>query len=413
MANTIRSHAFFVGNLQDKVALTNIDTSVWEAVIVDESTYSFLCSYFHSSHVDAMVEAKGQNRPKFLKDVTHYRLRIDKLIPFSVFNQAKDRLDVLDNYNLNIKGLHIYCFPLDMTLFAIEIDDSGSDFNDLTLAHALIRELPSRWTQFNEEFKVVLDPITKLFPERKESVLALSGNKLKLFQIMLVDQANWTDEHLYEMGTCSPVDIVNTDHYLSPSKEYYESIMKENTIAPFKTWKSLSLMDSFTALIKCNESFSAEEWENDKTRWIDSYYRMIFLRVVIQKTFLSTQNVLYRLNRSNANIIRDLARMEQYYFYDNISYNFLPDMLNKHMEKGMAINDEKTELSSQIKERDSKNTNTLTGILSVFAIFSICYDIYTIVRIITHHDSALLLAILSLFATLSIVIIIVRLIRRN
>lgn len=411
MDTTIRSHAFFVGNLQNGIDEGKIDSSVWETVIEDRETYDFLCSYFHKSHVDAIIQADGQVRPKFFKDVRHYRMVVDKKLPLSIFNDKSGELKVIDGYNLQLTNLHIYRFPLGITLYAIEIDDSGSDLNDLTYAHSLIREIPSRWSQLNAEFRDALAPLMNLIPDG--SLSATRGNKLKVFQILLVNEENYTDSHLYEIGCCIPIDIVDSNHYLSPSKQYYDSIMKENYVAPFKTWKALSLVDTYTALFKSADKFDEKIWNNERIKWTNSYYRFIFLRVLVQKTFLSTQNVQYRLNKSNSNIIRDLARMEQYYFYDNISYNFLPDLINKQMEKGMAINEEKAELSQQIKEKDNKNSNTLTAILSVFAIFSICLDIYNIARLIIGRESQILLSTISVISTICIIIVIIKLIRRR
>lgn len=417
MSNSIRSHVFFVGNLPHKIDLKQISNVFGASVIEKPETYAFLCSYFHKSHIDAMIEAQGQKRPKFLESVHHYRLEINRTLPLSLFNSMSGKLDVLDEYKMNLKGLHVYCFPLGITLFAIEIDDSCSSLNDLTFAHSRIRELPSRWGEFSEEFKDALkEPIKALVPNDNVGDLVSRGNKLKIFQIALVDSSDWTDEHLYEIATSSPIDIIGTGHVLDPSEDYYHSIIKENTIAPFKNWKSMSLMDSFTALIKNGGVFDEEKekaWHGDEIRWINSYYRLIYLRVLVQKTFLSSKNDQYRLNQSNVHLMRDLTRMEQYYFYDNISYNFLPDLLNKQMEKGLGINEEREELSTQIKERENKNTNTLTGIVSAFAIFSIAYDFYGLLKASTGSDSQIMPFIIGIIATLSILILVLHLARRR
>ena len=258
MSNSIKSHVFFVGNLPHKIDLKQIANVFGAPIIENPQTYAFLCSYFHKSHIDAMIEAKGQKRPKFLESVHHYRLEINRTLPLSLFNPKSGILDVLDEYKMGIKGLHVYCFPLGITLFAIEIDDSGSSLNDLTFAHSRIRELPSRWEEFSDEFKDALKPIKSLVPNENVRDLVSRGNKLKIFQIALLDSADWTDGHLYEIATSSPIDIIGTSHVLDPSEDYYHSMIKENTIAPFKNWKAMSLMDSFTALIK-NEGFFDEE----------------------------------------------------------------------------------------------------------------------------------------------------------
>ena len=416
MPNTIKSHAFFVGNLPHIIDLKSITSAFGAPVIEDSKNYDFLCSYFHKSHIDAMIEAKSQVRPSFLDSVHHYQIVIDKLYPLSFFNSKTGKLDVLDGYKMILKGLHIYCFPLGITLFAIEIDDSGSSLNDLTFAHSKIRELPSSWDSFPDEFKSALSPIKTLVPNDNVKDLLTRGNKLKTFQIALLDSEDWTEEHLYEIATCSPIGIVGTTHSLAPSDDYFYSIIKDNTIAPFRDWKSMSLMDSFTALIKNEGSFDADKenrWRGDEIRWINSYYRLIYLRVLVQKTFLSSRNDQYRLNQASTHLMRDLTRMEQYYFYDNISYNFLPDILNKQMGKGMGINEEREELSLQIKESESKNTDTLTGIVSAFAIFSIAYDFYGILKAITNNDTPVIPFVIGIVAALSILYIIIHLARRR
>lgn len=416
MSTSIKSHVFFVGNLPHRIGIKSIFRVFGGPVIESPEKYEFLCSYFHKSHIDAMIEARGQKRPRFLDAVHHYCLEINKTLPLSLYDPKSSRLDVLDGYKMNLKGLHVYCFPLGITLFAIEIEDSGSSLDDLTLAHLRIRELPARWDELSEGFRDALKPIRELVPNNNIRDLVSRGNKLKIFQIILVKSGDWTDKHLYEIATSSRIDIVGTSDVLAPSDDYYYSMIKENTIAPFKNWRAMSLMDSFTALIKNEGDFDEEkekEWSGDEIRWINSYYRLIYLRVLVQKTFLSSRNDQYRLNLSNVHLMRDLTRMEQYYFYDNISYNFLPDMLNRQMEKGMGINEEREELSTQIKESENKNANTIAGIVSAFAVFSIAYDFYGILKAITDNNSKIMPFAICIMATLSVFFLVFYLYRRR
>ena len=413
MKTSIRSHAFFVGNLPYNVMLKNIDSTQWKEIIEEKEDYVFLCSYFHKSHVDAMIRTKGQKRPKFLDNVRHYMLEINKAIQLSLFNEKMKKLTVLDGYNMVVKGLHIYQFPLDITLYAIEIDDSGSSLNDLTLAHSAIRELPSKWNEFNNEFKETLKPLINLVPSQNLNDLVASGNKLKIFQLLMVNSNDWSDEHLYAIATCSAIDIVGANKDLSPSTEYYNSIMQNNTIAPFQDWKALSLMDTYTGLIKSKDEFDEEHWSRTRKAWNCSYYRLIYLRALAKKTFLSRQNDRYRLDIANSRLVHDLNKMEQYYFYDNISYNFLPNMLNAQMEKSLEIKEERNELSSQIKESDDKNANRLATTLSAFAVFSVAYDILNIVKAINEGKDVIMHSIFGGIATIIVILLIIRTIRRN
>lgn len=413
MKTSIRSHAFFVGNLPHNVMLKNIDVTQWTEVVEEKEYYDFLCSYFHKSHIDTMIRAKGQKRPKFLDAVHHYIMPVDKTVPFSLFDAKNKKLTVLDEYKLTVKALHIYQFPLDITLYAIEIDDSGSSLNDLTNAHWAIRELPSKWTEFNKEFKEILTPLTNLVPSGDIKDLVALGNKLKIFQIIMVDAKDWTDEHLYAISTCSAIDIVGANKKLSPSEEYYKSIIKDNTIAPFQDWKGMSLMDTYTGLMKADKEFKEEDWDNTKRTWICSYFRLIYLRALVKKTFLSRQNDRYRLDIANSRLVHDLNKMEQYYFYDNISYNFLPNMLNAQMEKSLEIKEERNELSSQIKESDAKKANRLATTLSAFAVFSVANDILNIVKAINEGKEVIMHSIFGGIATIIVILLIIRTIRRN
>lgn len=162
-----------------------------------------------------MIEARGQKRPRFLDAVHHYCLEINKTLPLSLYDPKSSRLDVLDGYKMNLKGLHVYCFPLGITLFAIEIEDSGSSLDDLTLAHLRIRELPARWDELSEGFRDALKPIRELVPNNNIRDLVSRGNKLKIFQIILVKSGDWTDKHLYEIATSSRIDIVGTSDVLA------------------------------------------------------------------------------------------------------------------------------------------------------------------------------------------------------
>ena len=77
------------------------------------------------------------------------------------------------------------------------------------------------------------------------------------------------------------------------------------------------------------------------------------------------------------------------------------------------MNEEREELSTQIKERESKNTNTLTGIVSAFAVFSIAYDFYGILKAITGSESYIMPFVIGIIATLSILFLVFHLARRR
>ena len=87
----------------------------------------------------------------------------------------------------------------------------------------------------------------------------------------------------------------------------------------------------------------------------------------------------------------DMSDMEKFYFYNNISSNFQPNLLYKQMAKGMGIKEERLEISRQIKEaanqkreenrnRVNKRITIITALVSLFAVFSIAWDTFSLIK---------------------------------
>lgn len=406
---TTYSHAFFVGNLPNNIKLSVLkDSSLWKHCTLSKKEFSAACSYYHKSHINAMQESESEKKPRFLKKVGHYVHEVDKDFPLSLITNGT--LKVLDMYCMKIVRLHIYTFPLDFTLFAIEVDDSGSDLNELTLAHSWLRDIPSRLDSFGHTgIKESLEPLLKLIPmknnkkDERAKELVDKGNKLKIFQVIHIDE--FSDNLLYEIGTCSKIGAVGSSDIYAPSDDYFHSIMKENTVAPFLNWKSLALKDSFTAVFsgECDE---CKKSEYDGV-WCGSYFPLIYLRVVFQSVFLFSRDEDYRRGTASGNVVRELSKMEKYYFYDDISFNFLPNMLNSVMEKGLGIAEARKEVSAQIKETEDRNTNIVFGVVSVFAILSVAYDSYSMLIAINDAWATQTLAIcVSVVAIMAIMFVI-------
>ena len=268
-------------------------------------------------------------------------------------------------------------------MVAIEIEDSGNTLNDLTLGHGKLMNWNKTYTydSFPENVKTALSPLAELAPSMNLAQLCSDGNKLKLYQVVNVCPYPDTDMDalLYELGTSSPIDCVNGKHHLTPSSEYYQSIIKENKVSTFKDWTALALVDSFTFLSGTLKDAECT-WDEFYVDWNNYYFHLIYLRCIFEKTFCFSRNNAYRSGKSKGNLSRQIAMMEKFYFYDNISYNFQPRLLYEYMAKGLGIKEEREEIAKQIKEKEEKNNNLLFGAVSVFAIFSVVYDFYSLIK---------------------------------
>lgn len=394
MANTIYSHAFLIGNFNGEFI---INPNEWKREIIspdgnsrykEDRGYNGLCGLFYKAHVDAMLEADGsvQKRPEFLQDVHHYYNVVNEDKENIVFKAIKDGYD----YKIQIVRLHIFTFPLNISLFAIEIDDTNNDLNALTMGHFTLTRWAWGWDKnfskdVKEAFNSALQPLKDLMPQKDLAYLIRGGNKLKLFQSIQIENKEPEDKLLYEIGTSSTIGCIDNhkDRY-SPATDYWQQIVNDNSISTFRNWKALALMDSFTML------GTVGSFDIDDCNFL--YFPLIYLRCLFEKTFFFSRNNAYREDEADLkNLPLDIEQMEKYYFYNNISYNFQPNLIYKAMAKGLCVKEEREELTKQVKEstkreaeekksKEEKSRNLILAFVSVFAVFSIIWDLCQIVK---------------------------------
>lgn len=390
MVTTNYSHAFLVGSFSERVKSCKLDFRDWQQKSLSIEEYRRDCGTYYKSHIDAMAELidnneTKQSRPSFLKDVKHYCHLIEndeqQVVSMSgtKFNLKTGETEVvhLNNYYLRIRNLHLYFFPFDITFFVIEIDDSGSELNDLTMAHFWLMGLsPYLLNHTKAKLNSILSPIMNIIGVDDYSKLINNGNKLKLFQTIQVYHDEVEDESalLYELGSCSAIGSVHANKHMSPSEDYVNNILRNNVVSAFKEWKALALVDSFTVL-SFEERFNPWNFHNQ-------YFPYIYLRCLLEKTFCFSRNNMFRLNNGKRNLPQEVMKMEKYYFYDDISFNFLPNMIYQSISKGLGIKDEKALLSKQIKEKSDTNKSLFLSMLSALAVFSVCNTISTFIKTI-------------------------------
>lgn len=403
MATTKYSHAFLVGSFNRPLGPQEISNAGWKAEIIhadgndryrNDRGYNGLCTLFYKAHIDAMLESDSElqiNRPDFLKDVHHYYYDVPKEQQIVNFNKIKEDID----YQLRICKLHIFTFPLDISLFSIEIDDTGQELEAITMGHFVLARWAWGWDRnfmpLKEQLSQTLEPLRKLLPSQDLKNLISGGNKLKIFQTFKLDIDEPDDKMLYEIASCSSIGCIDdkTDRN-SPATTYWKSIVDNNSVSTFRNWKALALVDTFTMMGNENS------FDEDDCNFL--YFPLIYIRCVFEKNFCFSRNTLYREDRADRKLSDQIGLMEQYYFYDNISHNFQPNLLYQAMAKGLGIKEEREELSKQIKEKAKKDKedkkereekrfdNILAGV-SIFAVISVIWDFCSIVKDASGVDS--------------------------
>jgi hypothetical protein len=390
MATSKYSHAFLVGSFNGDLKPQDLERNEWKHKVLTHDEYTSRLSVYYQSHVDAMVEAEGQLKPDFLKDVHHYCVPYEETITnedgYEVITKKGEQVSInfendkkIVNFQFSLCNLHLYFFPLGIIIVAIEIDEEeGTDIDNLRLAHRLLINWEENINSIADaKLKYYLAPLAHLLPNKDLSTLVKDGNNLKIFQIVQTEDETPSDTLLFEIATFSPIGSVGKTDFYSHSKEYFQKIINENSVSTYWNWKALSLVDSFTVIAV--KKFAS--WQ-----WVNHYFPLIYLRCILEKTFCFSRNNEYRLGLSKMTreLSEEIKNMEKYYFYNNFSYNFQPNLVYDSMVKGLGIAKEREELSRQIKERtkeeEENRRNLITIGLSVFAIFSIAWDFCSIYK---------------------------------
>lgn len=366
-------------------------------------TYKELCNMYYESFIDSLISVKGRHLSSPYNKTAHYILDVNK--------ECKLRHNKLSKgvWPFTVLRLHLFFFPYGICLFAIEIkDEEASDANDLTFAHNCLREVNSymmlvektddsnnkykKWDLSLDapEYLKAIEPLIELCSksgiyENKYSGLTLTGNKLKAFQIILSDNIEY--DFLYELGTLSDIGCVKChDSNNSPSDEYYNKLIKENTISVFRNWKALALFDTFTVLLN-SDSKSADRVSFP---WKNFYFRLIYIHSLYQKTMLFIVNKRFRSGEQSKecrNLLHDMKIQEHWYAFSNISYNFLPQILYKAIDFGLEIDKERESLRKYIEQeserqdqQNERRIGKLVFYITIITILSALNDGSTLIR---------------------------------
>lgn len=382
------SHAFFCGHLNTvkcagEVLLLD---ERWEREKLDQDQYDTISSIYYESFIDSLVEVGDGVAGGVYGLTAHLVMEVNKRCTL-----YDDRLDAA-GYIFDVCKLHLFFFPYNICLFAIEVDEPlGVDPNALTLVHGILRE-----SGFYEhktidgiyelkinapEYIVSLQPLLQICQNGHYSDFTCTGNKLKIFQI--ISKEELSDELLFELGTLSKIGCVSDEqHYNSPAPDYYCKTMETHSISVFRNWKALALVDTFTVLRK-NEI--AGLW-----LWSESYFRLIYMHALYQKTLLFVVNKQFRSKKRKTKyieLLQDMKEQEHWYAFSEISYNFLPQTIYKAIDTGLEIASERKKLHDYLEqeaERQEKISERrfarIITFLTVLTLFSALYDGTSLIR---------------------------------
>lgn len=395
---------------------------------------SFLCGYFSMDGKMAADIAKGKSPeclrewipleyseqqtsllsnfyyPEFVEFCTRvrkmYRLPVDKLASIALGEEERCSFRVVD--------IRTGLYPYGIVLFSIHIEFTDTDADTVLAALARLRNCCFYENAGMDEFlSSCIDPLKRLYcglgrvqdtPDTNS--LVENGNKFKLFHI--VESEDLSDEFLY---SCASLSRYQPDGPMSASREYFEKTIAGHRLNIFNNWKALMLLDTVTFCAKNLSTFTKDIWVND-------YFWMIYQYELYRKTYLYRQNLLFRSRKESPEVLHEqLKCFERKYSFSSVSYNFLPNDVDKAMENGLGtLNVERDvyhvidqEVESKSAERESRSNMFLT-FLTCVASLSAVWDISCMFDAMINYEVAFHYSTLGYRAVASVLIFIILLV---
>jgi hypothetical protein len=180
---------------------------------------------------------------------------------------------------------------------------------------------------------------------------------------------------LFDIGTLSRIGSAIGNNYDSMDKDYVQQLINKNTISVFNNWEGLALLDSFTVV--GNKILDAPY----KKETYSSVYYGIYLYCLFLKYNLFKYNFeIADLDEDRrSNFQNFLAK----YYFNYISYNFLPTEIfikiktALDIEKELKLLNEKiVAVGQKIQDEQQNTTNKILGIVTVLTSVSSVQPVY-------------------------------------
>ena len=276
----------------------------------------------------------------------------------------------------------LYFFPNGLALFFFKVEFEKKP--SLELIPEMIYQMRKLTTKLvidgseisvQDWIKLQLQPVVKLDKNWNSYI-----PQLKSYNILDINEnldQTQMDELLYDLATLSPLGTAAGSDMNAPSATYFNELMGKHKISVFKNWSALSLFDTFT-MVSMNKKDPYRLWEYD---YLNIYLMAIYIKgfIYLANTTLSDVTVA---NKKSELVKNTFIEFINDYYISNISYRFLPNILNDKMTQGLDIQVEISKMENKInrlnetlkRNRDNR-LNISILILAVFSIFSVITDL--------------------------------------
>lgn len=382
--------------------LKNVDAgrTSWERRVVSEEYKLEMLNVYYPEIIHFYSECNQSFSMPINKDITIGDAETKDLIPIHI-----------DKIQISLLPFNTLIYSIGMSCAQVNMEVMLKVFNQL-------RQI-SRYNQqqnIQEFVDTVIVPIRELYKQvtgrcvEHNYQLVENGNKLKIYQIVTINNellhSSYADNLLYSLGTLSMND--SSDH-MGSNEEYVQNILTKYKIAVFNNWVALPLLDSMTFM--CDEGMKSYV----KDSWRTDYFELIYIYQLYRKIFLYRTNSEFRLRKRPINKIQnDLEDFDNHYTYHFISYNFLPNLLNKVVESSQEIADEQEEMKNILKrtvqaetELREKRSNYFLTFLAIITSFSTIWDLNCLLDAMFNYSTVFTINLLGYRLVTSIILLVI------
>jgi len=326
---------------------------------LSEEDNKFLNQSYHSEYLKIMFNHNSVER--LYKDF-NYEIKIVSID--TIVNLNKLELFLFNEDNTKNQ---LVIFSLNYSINNKTIEETSNISNALNKYNTEITYQEK--TYLLKEFISEILLNNKKFYEENSPAEQYAGSRLKNYLILdLKHNKSERDSLLYELGTCSKIGTIEKDDLNSPSPSYQKKIL-ENKIACFNNYEGLALLDSFTVI--GTDNYTSENIFTHKT-WDDIYFTIYIFNLYMKCSLQILSNDFSSNPMKKRKVFQKFYNK---YFFNKISFNFLPNEMHKGINNGLEIQDDINfisdrleTLATQVNEKQQKQQESLLLVISVIAL---------------------------------------------
>lgn len=287
----------------------------------------------------------------------------------STISIIESRLDLMDD------GFGLFTIDIKIAKENIILADfSDASFFVRNFESEVLGNIHTKWHEYIEN-ELLLGSKTR---GEFINVDDYSGTKYKLYMIidspeLLTEQQR--DHLMIDLATVTQIGATGSEGPHSLDSDYYNKLLDKNAIIVYGNWKGLALLDTYTVL---GRGILTQSWQISTYK--NTYFTIYLYCLFVKYSMFKFHYEIADLDEDRRSTFQEF--MSKYY-YNYISYNFLPTELFTKIKIGLDIENERNLLNQkielvgrQIQEAQQDRTNKILGIVTVLSSLSSAQPVY-------------------------------------